>query len=123
MRALIVDDSRAVRSMIGRSLTQLGFEIFDAGNGREALQQLERLGPVDVAVVDWNMPEMSGYEFVRAVRADATYKTMRIIMVTSESELSRVTDALAAGADEYLMKPFVVEALRDKLALTGLQVA
>lgn len=109
--------------MIGRSLTQLGFEIFDAGNGREALQQLERLGPVDVAVVDWNMPEMSGYEFVRAVRADATYKTMRIIMVTSESELSRVTDALAAGADEYLMKPFVVEALRDKLALTGLQVA
>ncbi len=123
MRALIVDDSRAVRSMIGRSLTQLGFEIFDAGNGREALQQLERLGPVDVAVVDWNMPEMSGYEFVRAVRALATYNAMRIIMVTSESEISRVTDALEAGADEYLMKPFVVEALRDKLALAGIQVA
>lgn len=119
MRALIVDDSRAVRSVIGRSVRELGFTLLEAGNGREALQRLATEGPVDLALVDWNMPEMSGYEFVCAVRANAACNAMRIIMVTSESELQRVATALDAGADEYLMKPFTVEALRDKLVLTG----
>lgn len=119
MRALIVDDSRAVRSIIARSLKQLGFEIFDAGNGLEALEQLKRIGTVDVALVDWNMPEMNGYEFVCAVRGDAAHEAMRIIMVTSESEITRVSTALEAGANEYLMKPFTVDGLREKLLLTG----
>jgi len=105
--------------MISRSVRELGFEIFEAGNGREALEQLERTGPVDLALVDWNMPEMSGYEFVCAVRTDASHSAMRIIMVTSETEMERVVDALAAGANEYLMKPFTVDALRAKLVLTG----
>jgi len=122
MRALIVDDSRAVRSVIGRSVRELGFTPVEAGNGREALQRLATEGPVDLALVDWNMPEMSGYEFVCAVRADASHDAMRIIMVTSESELQRVATALDAGANEYLMKPFTVDALRDKLLLTGVLV-
>jgi len=122
MRALIVDDSRAVRSVIGRSVRELGFTPVEAGNGREALQRLATEGPVDLALVDWNMPEMSGYECVCAVRADASHDAMRIIMVTSESELQRVATALDAGANEYLMKPFTVDALRDKLLLTGVLV-
>jgi two-component system chemotaxis response regulator CheY len=105
--------------MIGRSMRELGFEVLEAGNGREALEQLERSGAVEVALVDWNMPEMSGFDFVRAVRANASYSAMRIIMVTSESEMGRIVEALEAGANEYMMKPFTVDALRDKLVLTG----
>ena len=120
MRALIVDDSRAVRSMISRSVKQLGFETVEAGDGRAALEQLKQAGVVDVALVDWNMPEMSGFEFVCAVRADKAYDAMRIIMVTSETEMARMVDALDVGANEYLMKPFTVDALRGKLVLTGL---
>ena len=123
MRALIVDDARAVRSVIGRSLKQLGFEVCEAGNGREALGQLERGGAVDVALVDWNRPEMTGLDFVRAVRTDPAHGAMRIVMVTSESETSRVVDALEAGWNEYLMKPFTVDSLREKLVMTGLQLA
>jgi len=105
--------------MIGRSVKELGFDVIEAGNGREALEQLERSGPVVVALVDWNMPEMSGYEFVCAVRANPARNTMQIIMVTSESEMERVVSALEAGANEYMMKPFTVDALRDKFLLTG----
>jgi two-component system chemotaxis response regulator CheY len=119
MRALIVDDSRAVRSVIGRNVRELGFAAFEAGNGRDALQVLETEGAMELALVDWNMPEMSGYDFVCAVRANAAHSAMRIIMVTSESEVQRVVSALEAGANEYLMKPFTVDALRDKLVLTG----
>ena len=117
MRVLIVDDSRAVRLMIGRIMAELGFETADAGDGREALAVL-RAGPVPaVALVDWNMPVMNGLEFVEAVRADRAYDEMRLMMVTTESETSQVVKALGAGADEYVMKPFTRDILRDKLEL------
>ncbi|MBI2406683.1 MAG: response regulator [Gemmatimonadetes bacterium] len=122
MQALIVDDSRAVRAMVGRIVRELGFTVMEAGNGVEALRRLAEAGPVEVALVDWNMPEMSGVEFVSAARAIPAYAAMRIVMVTSESELERVTTALDAGANEYLMKPFDAEALRDKLMLAGVAV-
>lgn len=122
MRALIVDDSRAVRAMIGRIVRDLGFAVLEAGNGAEALRRLADDGPVEVALVDWNMPEMSGYEFVAAARAVPAYTDMRIVMVTSESEIERVATALDAGANEYLMKPFNADALREKLVLAGVDV-
>jgi len=91
--------------------------VFEACNGREALDWVKSSGPADVALVDWNMPEMSGYDFICAVRSDTSYDSMRIVMVTTDTELPQMTKALTAGADEYIMKPFTREALQEKLAL------
>ncbi|MGV3710127.1 MAG: response regulator [Gemmatimonas sp.] len=119
MRVLIVDDSRAVRSMVGRIMRECGFETFEAGHGLEALERLKEHGVFDLALVDWNMPEMNGYDFLCAVRADAQYAEMRIMMVTSESEMPQLVRALSAGANEYIMKPFTADAMRDKLSILG----
>jgi len=120
MRALVIDDSKAMRLILGRFLKAAGFEVREAIHGRDALTQLTEHGIVDLALVDWNMPEMSGIEFVQAIRADQAYVDMKLMMVTTESELGRVETALAAGADEYVMKPFTSDVLRDKLAMLGL---
>lgn len=119
-RALIVDDSRAMRAILRGVLKSCGFDTLEAADGKAALATLEGAGPVDLACVDWNMPEMNGFEFVQAVRADPAYAKVRLLMVTSESEVSRIQSALEAGADEFLMKPFVREAMLEKLALLGL---
>ncbi len=117
MRALVIDDSRTVRTIVGTTLRELGMEVIEAGNGREGLDQL-RLSPgVELVLVDWNMPVMDGLEFITAVRADRTYDPVRIMMVTTETEQEQVTRALVAGANEYLMKPFTREILIAKLGL------
>lgn len=120
MHALVVDDSRAVRRIIARTLTDLGFSVDEAGDGRQGLERLAAGPEVDVALVDWNMPELDGLGFVRAVRADPGNAGLRIMVVTSEAELAHVVTALEAGADDYLMKPFTPDALADKLALFGM---
>jgi two-component system chemotaxis response regulator CheY len=123
VQAIVVDDSRAMRMLMGRLLTDIGFEVAEAGDGCQALDSLrERLAqnPVQLALVDWNMPEMSGIELVEAVRADPAFAALRIVMVTTETELSQVTRALDAGADEYLMKPFTRDDVVGKLELLGL---
>ena len=119
MRVLIVDDSRAMRALIGRALKELQIETLEAANGREALEKLRGGEKADVAMVDWNMPEMDGLEFVRAVRASNVLDEMRIIMVTTEAELERMSEALASGANEYLMKPFTKDAMAEKLKMVG----
>jgi two-component system chemotaxis response regulator CheY len=120
MRALVIDDSRAMRAILGQMLRQTGFEVAEAGNGREGLERLRQLERADVALVDWNMPEMNGFEFVRAVRADPAYRELRLVMVTTETEASQVTSALEAGANEYVMKPFNRDVIVEKLGLLGL---
>lgn len=120
MRVLLIDDSRAMRAILRTAAKNLGFEAVEAANGREALDRLTDRGPFDLALVDWNMPEMNGLEFVTAVRADPTYDAMRVVMVTTEVEMSQVARALTAGADEYVMKPFTLDVLRDKLGMLGL---
>jgi two-component system chemotaxis response regulator CheY len=122
MRALVVDDSRAMRMILGRTLRERGFEVLEAGDGQEALDVLAGTEVPDVALVDWNMPVMNGLDFVLAVRRDATYSSMRLVMVTTESESSQVVRAIEAGAEEYLFKPFTPEAVVDKLAMLGLYV-
>lgn len=117
--ALVVDDSKAMRMILSRMLRGLGFEVLQAENGREGLEVLDRAGEVEVALVDWNMPEMDGVEFVRRVRADRGADGPRLMMVTSESDLAKVNAALEAGADEYAMKPFDVEIIKEKLVLLG----
>jgi two-component system, chemotaxis family, chemotaxis protein CheY len=120
VKALIVDDSRAMRLLITRVLEGLEFSTVEAGNGREALAALASAGPFDVALVDWNMPVMDGLEFVLEVRRDQGFDEMAIVMVTTESEERQVERAIAAGASEYLMKPFTREAFEQKLSSLGL---
>jgi two-component system chemotaxis response regulator CheY len=121
MRALVIDDSRAMRLILARIARQLGFDVVEAGNGREALDRLAELESVpELALIDWNMPEMNGLEFVAAVRRDAKYRAMTLMMVTTESEQSQIVRALAAGAHEYVIKPFTPDAIVEKLALLGL---
>lgn len=119
MRALVIDDSTTMRRILGRMLRQIGFEVAEAGNGCEGLERLRQAADTDVVLVDWNMPEMDGLAFIRAVRADSAFDSVRLMMVTTESDLSRVATALEAGADEYVMKPFTEEIIREKLQLLG----
>jgi len=123
MRALVVDDSRAMRAILKKIMTEAGFEVSEAAHGGEALAILDEGGAADVALVDWNLPEMSGLELVEAVRTRTELAPMRVIMVTTEIEREQMAKALAAGADEYVMKPFTAQALLDKLALVGLGAA
>lgn len=120
MRALIVDDSSAMRRILSRMLEGLGFEVTEAENGSEGLRRLEQSGPSDLALVDWNMPVMNGIEFVQKVRSDAKYGDMRVMMVTTETGTDEMVTALEAGADEYVMKPFTQTELVSKLDLLGL---
>jgi len=102
------------------TLRGLGIEAVEGGNGREGLETLHANGIVDFVMVDWHMPEMDGREFVEVVRKDAKYAAMPIIMVTSETEMDKITSALEAGANEYIMKPFTKESVIQKLQILGL---
>ncbi len=120
MKALVIDDSRAMRRIVGGLLRSLGFETVEAGDGAEALAVLESGDDVQLACVDWNMPVMDGLQFVSAVRANPEWRDVTLMMVTTESEQSQIVRALAAGAHEYVIKPFTPDAIRDKLQLLGL---
>jgi len=117
MRALVIDDSRAVRMIIGQILREIGMDVIEAANGLEALEQMKRNPEVELLLVDWNMPKMNGFDFIRAVRSERAYDSVRILMVTSESQGEQVNQALNAGANEYLMKPFNKDILVAKLNL------
>jgi len=123
VKALVVDDSRAMRMIVRRLLQGLGFEVLEAQDGKVALEVLRSQGPFEVALVDWNMPVMNGLELVVAVRADPTLEGLRIMMVTTESSTEHLAAALEAGASEYLMKPFTSESVAEKLQLLGVSVA
>jgi two-component system chemotaxis response regulator CheY len=121
MYALVIDDSRAMRRIIGRILQELGYEVLEAGDGQQALDVLHACDETPaVALIDWNMPVMDGLQFVQAVRTLPEHKRMTLMMVTTESEHGQIVRALAAGAHEYLLKPFGADALLDKLSLLGL---
>lgn len=120
MRALIVDDSKAMRSIVGRIVKEIGFEIIEAANGREGLAQLKTHGDVELILVDWNMPEMNGIEFLQAVRAQPGSAAFKMLMVTTASDSAHVNTAIEAGANEYLMKPFTKDAMVSKLQMLGI---
>ena len=120
MRALVIDDSRVMRRIVAGILQPLGFETVEASDGRQALDVLETDTSVDLACVDWNMPVMNGLEFVSAVRRQREWRDLTLMMVTTESEHGQIVRALAAGAHEYVIKPFTPDAIRDKLQLLGL---
>ena len=120
MRILVIDDSRAIRGILRRMLTEIGAEVAEAEHGGNALEVCAASAPFDLALVDWNMPEVDGLTFVRTVRANPRYAGMKLMMVTTETEVHQVETALAAGANEYLMKPFGKDEVLGKLQLLGL---
>ena len=120
-RALVVDDSRAMRAILSRALVESGFEVVQAANGREAIETMDREGlSIHLVLLDWNMPEISGIEVLEKLRSRSELSGVRMVMVTTETEIEQMARALEAGADEYVMKPFTREALEDKLRLIGM---
>ena len=119
--AMVIDDSRAMRAILARMLRALGFDVVEAANGQEALDRLKHLRELPVvALVDWNMPVMNGLDFVMSVRSREEWRNIALMMVTTESEYSQIVRALAAGAHEYVIKPFTEDAIAEKLALLGI---
>jgi len=119
-RAMVIDDSRSIRMILGKMLTELGYQVSQAANGKEALTAVEQDAELfSLVLVDWNMPEMNGLEFVKNFRANARFSSVPLVMVTTETELSQVEFALEAGANEYVMKPFTKEVISDKLRMIG----
>jgi two-component system chemotaxis response regulator CheY len=120
MRALVVDDSSAMRAVLRLILKKRDFQVSEAKNGLDALQVLEPAERFDLIFIDWNMPSMNGFELLRRIRQEAKHQTTKIVMVTTETAASEMSQALNAGADEYIMKPFTPDVIFDKLQLVGL---
>ena len=117
MRVLLVDDSRVMRNIEKKSLEGLGASSFDeAGDGVEALALISSSAPFNLILVDWNMPNMDGFTLVTKIREKD--KVTPLIMVTTEAEKQRVIDAIKAGVNNYVIKPFTAEALREKVRQT-----
>jgi two-component system chemotaxis response regulator CheY len=120
-KALVVDDSKIIRVILGRILQELGYEVLEAGNGKEALKVMEaEKATINLVLADWNMPEMNGLELLKQLRRDPDLASLKVIMVTTESELDHMVSALEAGANEYVMKPFTKDILREKLESVGI---
>ncbi len=118
MKLMLVDDSSTMRRIQKTQLTNLGVStVIEAENGEQALSVLSENMPVDVVLLDWNMPVMDGITFLRQARTKPEYKDVKIIMCTSESEKERVVEALKAGANNYIVKPFTPQALKEKLGI------
>ncbi len=121
-KALVVDDSKAIRTILAKTLKELGFEVCEAANGREALEVIEaEKATVQLVLLDWNMPEMNGLDLLKKLRQAPEFASLVIVMVTTEAELKHIAEALDAGANEYVMKPFTKDIIVGKIQLTGIQ--
>lgn len=118
--ALIVDDSPTDRLILCHLMAKFGFKTVEAFNGIEALERLGQHPEIELMLVDWNMPQMTGLDFVKEVRSNENYTPVPIIMVTVREQMDFVIEAVGAGANEYLMKPYTLEGLESKLRLIGI---
>lgn len=119
MKILIVDDSKAMRTFLTALAENLKLETERAEDGCHALEVLQAGSTFDLALVDWDMPRMNGLEFVKAVRANPRYNELKLMMVTTQNSMERVTAALSSGATDYLMKPVSQQSLEEKLRVLG----
>ena len=119
MRALVVDDSKPSRSILARVLRDLRFDCTEAANGLEALATLSTSPRPDLVTINWHMPVMDGIELLKRLRAAPAHRDLKLLMVSTENDRERIAAALAAGADDYLAKPFTPEALARKLVSLG----
>lgn len=116
---LVVDDSRVIRKVARRILEELRFQIDEAADGLEALNACRRAMP-DAILLDWNMPVMSGIEFLRQLRREDGGERPVVVFCTTENDIDHITEALKAGANEYIMKPFDGEIIQSKFVEAGL---
>jgi two-component system, chemotaxis family, chemotaxis protein CheY len=120
-KALVVDDSRTIRTILSRALKDIGFEVLEAENGREALEVMEgQSAAVSLILLDWDMPEMNGLQLLKCLRQAPDFSSTVVVMVTARTDLDHIGEALDAGANEYIMKPFTKEILMGKIELTGI---
>lgn len=115
LNVLVVDDSVVIRKMLQKSLEGLGHKVLAAKDGVEALNVLGTMDRCDIVLTDWHMPQMDGIELVRAIRSDARYARLPVLMITSESMIESVTGALEAGVNDFLMKPFTPVTLSERI--------
>jgi two-component system, chemotaxis family, chemotaxis protein CheY len=120
-KALIVDDSKTIRMVLGKIMRELGYETCEAANGEDALKVMEtEKSSVNLVLADWNMPIMNGLDMVKHLRQNPELNALKVIMVTTETEIDHMVSALEAGANEYVMKPFTKDILKEKLDLIGI---
>ncbi len=116
-KVMVVDDSSVMRQIIKNNLKQLGFELanlLDAEDGEEALKKINE-GEVDLVISDWNMPKMAGIDFLKAIRADGSLKELPFLMITSEADKEKIMQAVQAGVNQYIVKPFNANQLDEKI--------
>jgi two-component system chemotaxis response regulator CheY len=115
MKILTVDDFSTMRRIIKNLLRQLGYtNIVEAEDGRKALDQLKK-GKVDLVISDWNMPNMDGLDLLKAIRSDDNLKDIPVLMVTAEAIKEKIVDAVKLGVNNYIVKPFTAETLKEKI--------
>ena len=120
-QAMVIDDSRAMRLILRKTLERFGYDVAQASNGKDALEQIHReSSQVSLFLVDWNMPEMNGLEFLKSLRSEPRFGSVPVVMVTTETEADQILTALEAGANEYVIKPFTDNTIGDKLRQLGL---
>ncbi len=117
-KCLIVDDSRVIRKVSRHIVETLGLTVDEAEHGQEALNRCSGSMP-DVILLDWNMPVMSGIEFIRLLRKEPGGENPKVVFCTTENDLEHIREALEAGANEYVMKPFDHDTLQSKFQLVG----
>lgn len=117
MKVLVIDDSSTMRLLICRALKELGHETLQANDGKAGLDAARGAEGLQLVLVDWNMPEMNGLEFLIAARSDPGLKAVPIIMVTTENEAANIERALQSGANEFILKPFTKDTLREKMSM------
>jgi len=122
MKILIVDDEAPMRMLLTDILEPLDCEIVEADNCLEGLKLLQTSQDFDLALVDWRTPHMTGLELVREVKKDPSLQSLRLIMVTGLNDMSSVEEAIGAGVDDFLMKPFTQDMVFDKLRLVGVDI-
>lgn len=118
-KCLVVDDSKVIRQVARHILETLDFSIAEAGDGQQALDEVRRDLP-DVILLDWNMPVMNGMEFLQALKALKLAEKPKVVFCTTENGVGHIREAIEAGADEYIMKPFDRETLQSKLQIVEL---
>jgi two-component system chemotaxis response regulator CheY len=119
MKVLVVDDSLTMRKIVSNCLKVMGLEnVVQAVDGMDALEKLQANADVEIILCDWNMPNLNGFEFLVKMRENEANKGIIFIMVTTESEKESVVKAIKAGANNYVLKPFTPEALKDKVQQT-----
>jgi len=121
MKVLIVDDARVVRMALRAIMQQLGWQVIEAEDGKQAMAQVQKNTDISLILLDWHMPVMNGYDFLVSLRSSPDHvEKPQVIMVTTEASMPSILKAIAAGANEYIMKPFDADMIKEKLDMLGL---